>query len=59
MNSGLLLSQRRKKLLVTLESQMPLILKRRMSWAVLVLIILAANAALAVAANVIVRLVTN
>jgi hypothetical protein len=51
--------QRRRKLVAVLEDVMPSALKRRMSAGVFVLVILAANAALAVAANVIVRLLTN
>ena len=58
-NSELLLSQRRKKLVAAIEDEISPKLKRRMSRAVFVVNILGANAALALAANVIVRLLTN
>jgi hypothetical protein len=51
--------QRQRKLVALLEDEMPLTLKRRMSVGVFVLVILAANAALAVAVNAIVRLLSN
>ena len=51
--------QRQQKLVALLEDVMPSALKRRMSAGVFVLVILAADAALAVAGNAIVRLLSN
>jgi hypothetical protein len=58
-NSELSPPQRQQKLLALLVDEMPFTLKRRMSAGVFVLVTLAANAALAVAANGIVRLLSN
>jgi hypothetical protein len=55
-NSELPLTRRQSKLLAVVEEQMPPGLKRRMTGGVFILIVLAANAALAVLANAIVRL---
>ena len=59
MNSELSPPQRQRKLVAPLEDEMPLTLKRRMSVGVFVLVILAANAALAVAVVAIVKLLSN
>ena len=59
MNSDYCCPSGEKKLVAALEDEVPPMLKRRMSREVFVLIILVANAALALAANVIVRLLSN